>query len=63
MDQRPDPLTIVTHPATLGRVQGLNKGNMAALTAAFGLSTISLIQDPLLPRDQLIVAGRRITLP
>ncbi len=63
MDHRPDPLTIVTHPATLSRVQGLNKSNIAALTATFGLAAISLIQDPILPQNQLIVAGRRITLP
>jgi histone acetyltransferase (RNA polymerase elongator complex component) len=63
MASRPDPLTIITHPAAISRVQGLNKNNIKGLSAAFGLAAISLIQDPHLPKNQLIVAGRRITLP
>ena len=63
MDSRPDPLTIITHPATISRVQGLNKNNIKSLSAGFGLAAISLIQDPHLPTNQLIVADRRITLP
>ena len=63
MGHRPDPLTIVTHPATLARVQGLNKNNLTALKASFGLAAIALIQEPRLAKNQLIVADRCLTLP
>jgi histone acetyltransferase (RNA polymerase elongator complex component) len=63
MDKRPATLVIVTHPTTLSRVQGQNKHNIKALKATIGLDTLTLVQDPLLPQNQLIVAGRCITLP
>jgi histone acetyltransferase (RNA polymerase elongator complex component) len=58
-----DQLTISVHPSRVSRVQGLRKSNLSHLKQAFGLKTITLIQDAGLHRQHLEVEGQRVVLP
>jgi histone acetyltransferase (RNA polymerase elongator complex component) len=63
MENRPDPLTITTHPSMVARVQGLNKQNICRLQRTFALKKIVLLQDALLAKDHFMVAGQHVILP
>jgi histone acetyltransferase (RNA polymerase elongator complex component) len=63
MEQRPDPLTITTHPTMVSRVQGLKKKNINRLKHAFDLKKITLLQNTDMDKNHLVVADRQIILP
>jgi histone acetyltransferase (RNA polymerase elongator complex component) len=63
MEKPLQPLTIVTHPHMVSRVQGLKKQNLRHLMRDFGLKKVLLLQDNALATDRLIVAGHPVMLP
>jgi len=63
MEKPVHPLTIVTHPHMVSRVQGLKKQNLRYLMRDFGLEKVVLLQDSTLATDRLIVAGHPVMLP
>jgi histone acetyltransferase (RNA polymerase elongator complex component) len=63
MEKPVQPLTIVTHPHLVSRVQGLKKQNLRHLVRDFDLERVVLLQDKSQATDCLIVAGQPVMLP
>lgn len=63
MEQRPDSLTITTHPTMISRVQGLNKKNIRRLKHTFDLKKIALLQSTDIDKNHLLVADQQVSLP